>query len=248
MRRIEAICLKTFWTYWILYLATISMHVATSELSPDYSFKSEGQVLLSSDLAHLVIDFNFTQISEGMDIATKTLEHLELVSAAVKEQVPEIVLLLEVAKVEINDLQSSYDDMLQFFSAKVEETRVERSTTPASGTRIVNNRILRDVSNYDKLKHLNVSTITMNKRHRRQAFLLGGLLGLIGGATLFGYLQSDKVTALEQNIDDLAFRQDKIIHLMSAQNEDIAVNRQHISHLGKVMHNILRMLSTNHEN
>ena len=248
MRKIEEICLKTFWTYWILYLATISVHVATSELSPDYSFKSEGQVILSSDLAHLVIEINFTQVSEGMNIAKKALEHLELVAAAVKNQAPEITLLLNIAKVEINDIESSFDDMMQFFSAKVQEPRVERSTTPASGTKIINNKILkRDVTNYDDLTNLNVSTVPINKRPKRQgAILLGGLLGVIGGATLFGYLQSDKISALEENIDDLAFRQDKIIHLMSAQNEDIAVNRKHISHLAKVMHEILRVLSTNH--
>ena len=107
------------------------------------------------------------------------------------------------------------------------------------GTQIINNRILRDaVDPYDN------TTVTI--RNKRQATLLGGILGVIGGATLFGYLQSEKVQALEERIDDLEFRQDKIIHLLSAQSTDIAVNLENIKHLGVVLHEIMKVLTTNH--
>ena len=63
---------------------------------------------------------------------------------------------------------------------------------------------------------------------------------------MVGSLFLGKVQALEERIDDLEFGQDKIIHLLSAQSTDIAVNREHIKHLGAVLHEIQKMLTTNH--
>ena len=63
---------------------------------------------------------------------------------------------------------------------------------------------------------------------------------------MVGSLFLGKVQALEERIDDLEFRQDKIIHLLSAQSTDIAVNREHIKHLGLVLHEIMKVLTTNH--
>ena len=137
MKQIEKICLKTFWMYFVVQLATTGIYVAVTDVSPKQSFKSEGQVILSSDLEHLCVEINLKQIEDGLHVAAKTLKHLEEVTASVKSQVPEIELLLHIAKFETEKIQSFNDDMIMFFPAKVQEPRIEKASLPTSGTRIV---------------------------------------------------------------------------------------------------------------
>ena len=122
MTPIQSICLKGFWTYFVFYWATIGLHVAQSEVSPDvnpdYTFKHEGAVILSSELGHLTIEVNVSQVHEGLHIAQRTLKHLKEVAAAVKSQVPTIELLLATATSEISDVQQNFNDLLLFFTAK----------------------------------------------------------------------------------------------------------------------------------
>ena len=151
MTPIQSICLKGFWTYFVFYWATVGLHVAQSEVSPDvnpdYTFKHEGAVILSSELGHLTIEVNVSQVLEGLHIAQRTLKHLNEVAAAVKSQVPTIELLLATATSEISDVQQNFNDLLLFFTAKP-SPRSERSSTPSTtmsrGTQIINNRISRD--------------------------------------------------------------------------------------------------------
>ena len=127
-------------------------------------------------------------------------------------------------------------DLVKFFTNK--ESSSYQSLNNHSGTdggsKIIENRI--------------TGSFTSDFQHDIQKRQLGFLLalgGLVGGATLFGYLQSTKVAELESSIEDFSFRQDKIIHLMSTQNEQISVNRDHIKHLAKILHEVLRVIQTN---
>ena len=127
-------------------------------------------------------------------------------------------------------------DLVKFFTNK--KSSSSQSLTNHSdtnrGSSIIENRITGSFT----------SDFPYDIQKRQLGFLLT-LGGLVWGATLFGYLQSSKVAELESSIEDFSFRQDKIIHLMSTQNEQISVNRDHIKHLAKILHEVLRVIQTN---
>ena len=218
---------------------TIGLHVVAAEESPSYSFKHEGPLILSSDLGHLCIEVNISQIETGIQIAKNTLKHVQQVADSIRSNIPTIDLLLAMSKSEINDIEKSYDDLVAFFTNKEVQPRVERSTVPSSQkTRIVNNKLVTNDS---------VSRLGRSVRHKCQLVAMAmGLLGFVGGATLFGYIQNDKIEALEDKIADLSYRQNKIVHLLSTQNQEISVNRDHITHLAGVLQEVVKMLTLDH--
>ena len=109
-------CIASFWTYVFLYFMTIGLHMVQTEESPSYSFKHEGPLILSSDLGHLCVEVNISQIETGLRIAKHTLKHIQQIADRVRGDYPTINLLLAMATSEVDDIERSYDDLLTFSS------------------------------------------------------------------------------------------------------------------------------------
>ena len=90
MESIQNIGLMSKWIYLIFYLMTIGLHISHTEVSPDFTFKHEGVLILSSELGHLCVEVNVSQMEEGLRLATKTLEHVEMVAGSINGSLPEI--------------------------------------------------------------------------------------------------------------------------------------------------------------
>ena len=63
--KISTIALAAFSTYAIAILVTLLAPVyASLDQQPTYSFQGEGTIILSSHLAHLVVDFDTSRIRQ----------------------------------------------------------------------------------------------------------------------------------------------------------------------------------------
>ena len=117
MKPIESICLKSFWAYVILYLTTVGLYVAKCEINPEYTFSHEGPVVLSSELGHLTVEFNITQVETGLNYASACLKHIKQVTTAHKANVSihqELILLQSIAEAEIQEIYESYKHLMDF--------------------------------------------------------------------------------------------------------------------------------------
>lgn len=73
--------------------------------------------------------------------------------------------------------------------------------------------------------------------------LIAGIIGLATGATMYGLLDQTKIDLLASNINNLGFRQDKMIHLLEAQDKNIRMNRDSIGRISHVLVKVTETLS-----
>ena len=191
--------LKSFWTYVILYLTTVGLYVAKCEINPEYTFSHEGPVVLSSELGHLSVEFNITQVETGLNYASACVKHIKQVTTAHKANVSiyqELLLLQSIAEAEIQEIYESYKHLMEFFTdLNPKELHNKNISTVSSssggGTQIIDNKVESFTSNISPISPV---------RNKRQLGIFLGLAGLIGGATLYGFLQTEKVSEIEDNL------------------------------------------------
>ena len=188
------------------------------------------------------MEFNITQVETGLTYASACLKHIKQITTAHKANVSihqELILLQSIAEAEIQEIYESYKHLMEFFTdLNPKELHKQNLSTislsSGGGTQIIANKVESFTSNISPV------------RNKRQLGIFLGLAGLIGGATLYGFLQTEKVSEIEDNLQNLAYRQDKIMHLISTQNKEVATNRNHISYLGTMVYQIQRIITSEH--
>lgn len=102
-----------------------------------------------------------------------------------------------------------------------------------------------DVTNYYLKKTGTAPVAAITREKRFIGVLLAGLAGMVGGATLFGLFENGKLQALANGIEDLRFRQQKMIHLIEGLDNNIRTNAHNIKTISKVLDKVESMVSRN---
>ena len=213
-------------------MTTLGIGVKSLELSPEYTFQEEGYVILSSQLAHLCIDFDTTTLEQGMAVARMAMKHIKGVESKVKAELPDVPPLVMILEQEMALVEESYQDLLLFYTFKTDPVTTEASSAVPSS---------------QSTSSINSNSIVTPARGKRQIGLaIAGLVGLVTGATLNSYLGSDQIQHLDENINDLSFRQEKLIHLLNDTNQHVRVNREKISELKGVLEIVVKKVTENH--
>ena len=238
MKQIDLICLVSGLNYFLFWTMTIGIGVQCLDLSPEYTFQEEGTLVLSSELAHLAIEFDTTTLDKGMAIARMTMKHIKAVEAKVKVHLPVVPILVQILENEMAAVEESYENLLLFYTFR-EDPRNSISTPSSSSPSPSISSQPTSSNDVDNLPNAG--------RGKRQIGLaVAGIVGLLAGATLNSYLGNDQIQHLDENVNDLNFRQEKLIHLLNDTNQHVRVNREKISELKSLLEIVVDKVKEDH--